>query len=250
MYERLRKILPIPLGIMVVVFAVLYWIFGHQYGVKYQGSLYFSTAQGETMVYSGKEDGQTASFTVAPDGSVTYRWGDRVYGPYTVLEDPDAVPGEWAGMLTGLEVHLGDEVLFRGGYLSQGPLLIQSDGTPYSSHFSNYTINGTTYDSDGNPVDPHQPDLSGILFFFGAPKADDHRGHPQFFAIGTFVAVVCIISALFADQLFRFDLSFRIRDPEAAEPSDWEIASRVLGWLFLTALSFGIYLAGLLTISS
>ena len=41
MYKTLRKILPVLLGIMVVIFAVLYWIFGRQYGVEYQDSLYF-----------------------------------------------------------------------------------------------------------------------------------------------------------------------------------------------------------------
>ena len=229
MYKTLRKILPVLLGIMVVIFAVLYWIFGRQYGVEYQDSLYFPTAQGETMVYTGKADGQTASFTVEPDGSVTYRWGDSIYGPYTVLEDPDAVPSEWSGMLTGVEVYLEDELLFRGGYLSQGPILIQSDGTSVHSR---------------------QSILSGILLFSSCPEADDHRGDLQFFAIGTFAAVVCIISALFADQLFRFNLFFQIKNPDDAEPSDWEIMSRVLGWLFLTALSFSVYLAGLLIISS
>ena len=250
MYETLRKILPILLGIMVVIFAVLYWVFGRQYGVEYQDSLYFPTAQGETMIYTGKADGHAASFTVEPDGSVTYRWGDSVYGPYTVLETPDAVPSEWSGMLTGFEIYLGDELLFRGGYLSQGPILIQADGTPYSSHFSNYTINGTTYGSDGNPVDPNQPSLPAILLFYSRPEADDHRGDLQFFAIGTFAAITCIITALFADQLFRFNLFFQIKNPDDAEPSDWEIMSRVLGWLFLTALSFSVYLAGLLIISS
>lgn len=229
MYETLRKILPILLGIMVVIFAVLYWIFGRQYGVEYQDSLYLPTAQGETMVYTGKADGQTASFTVEPDGSVTYRRGDTVYGPYTVLKAPDAVPSEWSGMLTGFEVYLGDEVLFRGGYLSQGPILIQSDGTSVHSR---------------------QSILSGILLFSSCPEADDHRGDLQFFAIGTFAAVVCIITALFANQLFRFSLSFQIKNPDGAEPSDWEITSRVLCWLFLTVLSFGVYLAGLLIISS
>lgn len=251
MYERLRKILPILVGIMAVIFAVLYWVFGRQYGVAYQDTLYLPTTQGETVTYTGKAEGQTASFTVEPGGAVTYRWGDAVYGPYLVQEDPTAVPQEWKGMLTGVEVRLGDEVLFRGGYLlSQGSILIQSDGQTYSAPLINFTINGVTYGADGEPVDPGQPDLSGILLFSGKPEANDHRGNLQFFAIGTFAAAVCIVTALFADQLFRFNLSFQIKHPDDAEPSEWEITSRVLGWLVLTGLSFGTYLAGLLTISN
>ena len=50
---------------------------------------------------------------------------------------------------------------------------------------------------------------------------------------------------LFADELFRWDLSFRVRDVEQAEPSDWEIASRYIGWTFCILMALLIFIKGL-----
>ena len=95
MYDRLKKTLPIVLIVIVAVFSLLYFFIGRQYGVEYQDALYFPATEGDTMVYSAKVDGQSASFTVEGN-TVTYHWGDTVYGPYTVREDPTAAPGgEW-----------------------------------------------------------------------------------------------------------------------------------------------------------
>ena len=38
---------------------------------------------------------------------------------------------------------------------------------------------------------------------------------------------------MFADELFRFNLAFRIRDAGRAEPSEWEIAGRYISWAVL-----------------
>ena len=43
-------------------------------------------------------------------------------------------------------------------------------------------------------------------------------------------------------------LFFRVKHPEDAEPSDWELVSRVLSWIGLTAVSFGVFMAGLILI--
>ena len=60
-----------------------------------------------------------------------------------------------------------------------------------------------------------------------------------------FVCAVTAFSILFADELFRWDLSFRVRDVEQAEPSDWEIASRYIGWAVCLILALGIFIKGL-----
>lgn len=52
-------------------------------------------------------------------------------------------------------------------------------------------------------------------------------------------------SMLFADELFRWNLAFQIRNVEKAEPSDWEIAGRYLSWTVLTLLVLGFYIGGL-----
>lgn len=251
MYDRLKKVLPILLLALVVVFSVLYFFLGRRYGVAYSDALYFPATEGTATVYSAKADGQPASFTVQGD-TVTYRWGDAVYGPYTVQEDPAALPGgKWASFqLTGVEVRKEGQLLFRGGCDQALNLLIKEDGQPYSAfQYVTYSVNGFTYDTDGNPVDLHEPSLRTLIRFSQLPQPDAHRGNPLMWSLGLFLAVVAFLLIRFDDAIFRLNLSFRIRHPEDAEPSDWEIAGRVLGWLAFAVLSFGVFLAGLIMIS-
>lgn len=59
---------------------------------------------------------------------------------------------------------------------------------------------------------------------------------------------VCVLNAglmLFADELFRWNLKFRIRDIEYAEPSDWEIAGRYVGWTALAVMALILFVTGL-----
>lgn len=53
---------------------------------------------------------------------------------------------------------------------------------------------------------------------------------------------------LFADKLFRRNLSFRIRDAEHAEPSDFEIASRYIAWTALPIMALFLFVLGLVEI--
>ena len=56
------------------------------------------------------------SSSYSEDQSVVLQYGDKTYGPYTMLEDPTAVPkNEEAEGLTGIEIRNGDQVFFRGG---------------------------------------------------------------------------------------------------------------------------------------
>ena len=50
---------------------------------------------------------------------------------------------------------------------------------------------------------------------------------------------------LFADELFRWDLAFRIQDVDRAEPSDWEITSRYISWTVLAVIAMFVFIAGL-----
>ncbi|OUN23953.1 hypothetical protein B5G34_02395 [Flavonifractor sp. An82] len=178
MYDRLKKVLLILLVVILVVFSVLYFFIGRQYGVKYQDALYFPSSEEDTTVYSAKGGGQPASFTVQGD-TVTYRWRDTVYGPYTIREDPTAAPVvEWEyPKLIGVEIREEDSILFRGGYTENLSLLIGEDDEFDSSisHFT-YSVNGVERDADGNVVAPHQPSLKTLIRFSQLPKADAHRG--------------------------------------------------------------------------
>lgn len=251
MYDRLKKILPIILIVIVAVFSVLYFFIGRQYGVEYQDTLYFPGSEGDTTVYSAKVDGQPASFTIEKD-TVTYRWGDTVYGPYTIRKDSSAAPGgEWEYLdLIGVEIREGDSILFRGGYTEDLLLFIPEDGKPDSNSFRiTYSVNGVEHDADGNVVDPHRPTPSTIIRFSQLPKADAHRGSLMYWFFGLLTAGIAALLIRFDDTLFRWGLYFRIRNPEHAEPSDWEIFSRIFSWIAFTLLSLGLFIAGLIIIN-
>ena len=251
MYDLLKKVLLILLLVMVGVFSVLYFFISRRYGVEDQDALFFPVTEGDATVYSAKIEDLPVSFTVEGD-TVTYRWGDTVYGPYTVREDPTAAPGgQWASMdFTGVEVTEGDTVLFRGGYTSDLLLLIQEDGEWYSTSQNLIRIiNGVAYDSDGDPIDPHKLTLSSILRFSQLPEPDAHRGSLMYWFFGLLTAGIAALFIKFDDRLFRWNLRFRIRDPESAEPSECEIFSRVFAWLLFTGLSFGLFIAGLILIN-
>ncbi|OUN14013.1 hypothetical protein [Flavonifractor sp. An91] len=251
MYDRLKKILPIVLIVIVAVFSVLYFFIGRRYGVEYQDALYFLNSEGGATVYSAKVDGQSASFTVEGN-TVTYHWGDTVYGPYTVREDPTAAPGgEWESLdLIGVEIREEDSILFRGGYTEDLFLFIREDGEPDSDLFHvTYSVNGVEHDADGNVVDPHRPSLSTLIRFSQLPQADAHRGNSLMWFLGLFLAGIAALLIKFDDTLFRLHLSFRVKYPEDAEPSDWEIFSRIFSWIAFTLLSLGLFIAGVVIIS-
>lgn len=242
MYDKVKKVLLLVLAALVALFGVLYWrsAAGPE-GVAYRDVLYFPTQEPDALVYTGKADGQTVSYAVGSDGSVTCRVGETVHGPYTIREDPSAVPDEnWdSGLLTGIQISAGDAVLFRGGYFPQAGLLIREDGT---------ALWGSAFHQSG--TDREGPDLEAVLHFSVRPEADSHRGDLRFFALGTLAAGMAALAALFAEQLFRRHMAFHIREPEKAQPSDWELVSRVLGWLVLTGVSLTAYLVGLFTITT
>ena len=142
---------------MVLAFAVIYPLIIARVGFAYKNSILVPARAGSGMVYSGKIQGKRASFAVSADKTVLFRYGDRTYGPYAVREDPAAVPKDpqLSESMTGVELLRGEEILFRGGVLSQGGnrLLYNSDGSIAGIGIW-MTENGSETDPDGNAVDP------------------------------------------------------------------------------------------------
>ncbi|MBR3601902.1 MAG: hypothetical protein IKL49_06240 [Lachnospiraceae bacterium] len=56
---------------------------------------------------------------------------------------------------------------------------------------------------------------------------------------------VNVFTMLFADELFCWNLAFQIRNVENAEPSDWEIAGRYIGWTAMTIVALVLFIMGL-----
>ena len=238
--DRQKWILLI-MGVMVLVFSVLYPVTLARVGYSYRDAILVPHEAEGTTVYSGKIQGEAASFTVTQGKTVTFQYGDFTYGPYTVKEDPQAAPesGDLADSLSGVEIWLQDSRLFRGGVqkLEQhGWLLYYENGDPYGLE-----IKITT---GGNSAAQMEPSLATILDLAMGPELT-HKGHWLPWFLGILLCVVNAVSILYADELFRFWLSFRIESPELAEPTDLEITGRYFGWVVMTIGILVIFIIGL-----
>lgn len=244
--ERFRKLnryqrgVLIFITVMTLIFTAVYSITISREGFLYKGAILVPRQEDGGTVYSGKIRGNKACFTVYEDGTVTFLYGDTLYGPYTVREDKTAVPQALASQesVTGIEIRLEETVLFRGGVQKGGSRLplYNEDGSLYSDNSMGRNRRYT------GPMDPSVPILLDLI---AGPRLV-HKGTWAPWFISVLCCLVTAVSVLFADELFRWHLSFQIRNADLAEPSEWEIAERYIAWTLLPLLALALFIAGLL----
>lgn len=248
-YEDLttfEKFVVIAMIVFVAVFAVLYIVTTSQRGYSYHDTILVHRTENGNTVYAGEINHQEARFTVSADGAVTFVYGDKTYGPYTVKEDPTAMPTD-KGCIRGIEVRDQNEILFRGGYAVMERLRFyyNEDGSSSSIGFAVSSSNdGIVKDANGNIVDTMKPSVSTILDLVDDPKLE-HRGSWWMRILGTFLAGITVISVIFADALFRLRLSWHVQDVDMVEPSTWELARRTFSWISALILIPIVYIIGL-----
>ena len=241
--ERFPKILLIALLLMTVAFGAVYGITASRVGYLHNDEIFVPRQSEGALVYEGKVDGLDSSIVVALD-TVIVNWGSKTYGPYTLREDPTAVP-DGHPQMTGIEILDGNKSYFRGGVTDEATdfWLIGADGKQLFT--MTYTLSdGTEMDMNGNPVDHMKPTPRQIVSLLRGPELT-HKGHWEVCFLGLVIALITAVSILFADELFYLSICFRVENAETAEPSDWHIATRSLGWLFLTIMTGVIFLMGL-----
>ena len=104
--------------------------------------------------------------------------------------------------------------------------------------------NGVKKDSDGNIIDPAKPSASDILRLVFDPELT-HKGSWLAWLGAVFISFLTAVSILYADELFRWDLSFQIQNAEAAEPSEWEMMKRYISWTVFVIAALIVYFLGL-----
>lgn len=244
-YQRGILILLLALAL---VFAVIYRVRIARVGFLYQDKIFVPSEENGVTVYSGKISGEPAQFTVSEDKAVSFHCGEKTYGPYTVTEDPTALPEEEirsTGM-TGVEIREGEKLVFRGGFWQSGEdyWLRREDGSMELFEISYTTSDGVQRDANGNVIDPLEPSLSDILRLVYGPELT-HKGTWLAWFGAVFISLLNAGSILYADELFRWDLSFQIQNAETAVPSEWEMMKRYLSWTVLTIMLLVIYIVGL-----
>ena len=97
---------------------------------------------------------------------------------------------------------------------------------------------------ESGSVDSEEPSVLTLLALISGPVLR-HKGQWPVWLGGVLLCVITALTVLFADELFRWHLSFRIRNADRAEPSDWEIAGRYLSWTALPLLALVVFILGL-----
>ena len=95
-----------------------------------------------------------------------------------------------------------------------------------------------------DPSDPIEPTVSVILDLMAGPELT-HKGEWKAWIIGVFLCFITAISILFADNLFRWNLIFLIRNADQAVPSGWETLRRYIVWTLLPIMAMIIFIVGL-----
>lgn len=240
---------------LIVLFSLLYCTVGHQQFVRYDGECLRYRKSGDVITYTGQISDQPATITVSPGPVVEYDIGGTQYGPYVITDDPTAVPAledlppYYTGTqsLHGIELRHGDQVLFRGcyGYFIQDLFKLYSeDGSDVPSGKTTLQAEPGINFSTNYVTVTEQPNVKDILTIALDPQPDA-RCEPMFFVFATLLAIGCALSILYVEDLFRFNLRFVIADPERAEPSEWELFSRWVGWICGTGVVIGFFIIGL-----
>lgn len=244
-----QKMILLFLTVLVIVFSLLYSSADKKEGFPYQNKILTPKQENGSTLYSGKIKGEHAVFTVFEDNTVKFRYGDKLYGPYIVKEDSSAIPKDHSlrASMIGVEVYDNKELIFRGGVLdSDDELWLFDEDGEFDTTSIGFvtTMDGIVVDENGNEIDEMEPPVSVILDLISEPKLTN-KGNWVIWVEAVILSIFTAISILFADEIFRWNLAFRIRNVEQAEPSEWEITSRYIVWTVLPILITIFFVMGL-----
>ena len=241
--ERIRELGRYQKGIlllliaMVTIFTIVYAIAFSKTGFVYEDAFLEKRTDSGNTVYTGYVKGERLTYTVTKDKVLTCTYGDKTYGPFTAKKDSTAVP--WtngaARDMVGVEIREGEEILFRGGVLVKDERKMAMVLVPKE------------VDIDQEPpvyTEKMKPSPEFVLRLLVGPKLTKGGNFWRWLG-GVIVAALTALSIVFAEELFQFSLSFRVRYAELAEPSEWEIVSRYAGWALGVFATLIIFLSGL-----
>ena len=243
-----KRIVLIFLTVIVLVFTLLYSATSKKEGVAYQNKILTPKQENGSTIYAGKIKGEHAVFTVSENKTVEFQYGDKFYGPYVAKEDSSAIPKDpISDSMIGVELYDNNKLIFRGGVVDNDDelWLFNEDGSFDTTSIGFVTtMDGIVTDENGNEIDEMEPTVSMILELMVEPKLTN-KGDWITYVEAVLLSVFTAISVLFADEIFRWNLAFQIRNVEQAEPSEWEITSRYIVWTVFPILITILFIVGL-----
>ena len=248
--SRFQKVFLAASVAMILIFGAIYAVAISRVGYEYYGEILVPREENGSTVYEGEADRETVVFTVRPDKTVEFRYGDRPAEYYTLREDPGALSEEYADRtdVRGIAVYCGDDAFFRGMIIDRGDgfLLLNEDGEAFGMSYSAYTENmgELSYDENGRLLHPMRPTAATIIELINGSELT-HKGEWRMFIVGAICCVLNALSIVFADEFFRFFMALRIRNAAAAEPSGLELLGRHFSWAALALVAFAVFAIGL-----
>lgn len=228
-----RRVLLILMLAEILGFAIAMVVAVNRLGMEYSNELFYPRTEGDVTWYEGRVDGEKAAFSVTPDGTVEYRWGEYDYGPYQVVEDPTAVPAGHDGI--GVEVRQGDEVLFRGCYQPGSTVsLIDENGDRFIADAFSFHVVGAVQ-TEEDLQEQNTPGPSVLVQAAMGPELT-HKGDVGLYLMTTIIALLNLVQILFPEALFRLGLVLRVSNIDDVEPSEWYIFTEHVEWVILTGL--------------
>lgn len=226
--------------VMILGFLVIYQRTISKVGFEYGDKILVAGMEDGNRVYSGKINNMQVKYTVTEDKTVFYQYDDQTFGPYTAVEDPAAIPEgiSSAEEMTGIELRLGDSILFRGGVLK-----LWGDYRLYDEE--NASVHTLYQAISANGIQSVEPAPATILCLMDGPELK-HKGQWGSWLVAFFLCVLNAISIFWADELFRLSMTFRISNAKNAEPSDLEITRRYFGWTVLAIAALVLLVRGLM----
>lgn len=173
--------------------------------------------------YAGKVNGEEVRYLITPEDAVIFTKGSR-QTVYVLHPDPDYQPREETFRdMKGIEVRRDDTPIFRGGYALNGERLFVENGAGDWVIANGTILHGTKAEQEA----------ARILRLVYAPERVQ-RGDGEGLLYCLLFGGMGLAAIFFADELFYFSIMFTVKDPEYAEPSDWELAGRMVGQICLT----------------
>lgn len=240
-----QKIMLFLLVLILIVFSVLYYNTLTREGYKYHGKLLVVSYEEGRTLYTGQIDEKQAQFIVTKDNVITFTWGDKAYGPYTIKEDPAAVPPKKPD-LTGIEILYGDKSVFRGGFVRITETYCFNSQT--YEYYDMYKRDGTRFSEytqfEGDEEDRMVPRVDDLLDLYVGPELI-HNGDPRCWFVGLILLIGAALSVLFADTLFRLRISLSDDEFDEVSPSVWEYALRHIIRIVLISSAILVFIIGL-----